>query len=132
MRARTSGVNLEEVRMRDLVKAVEQSQLRADLPKLDIGDFVKLHLRITEGQRERIQVFDGIIIALSGKGLSETVTVRRMSIGVGIERVIPVNSPTISKIEVVRKGVVRRAKLYYLRERSGKAARVKERLAIKK
>lgn len=118
--------------MKDLVKAVEQSQLRTDLPKLEIGDYVKVHLRITEGQRQRIQIFDGTVIALSGKGLSETVTVRRLSFGVGIERVLPIHSPSIAEIEVIRKGVVRRAKLYYLRNRSGKAARVKERLVNKK
>lgn len=118
--------------MRDLVKAVEQSQLRTDLPKLEIGDYVKLHLRITEGQRERVQIFEGTVIALSGKGLSETVTVRRLSFGIGVERVMPIHSPSIAKIELVHKGVVRRAKLYYLRNRSGKAARVRERLVTKK
>lgn len=116
----------------DLIKAVEQSQLRQDLPELEIGDYVKVSLRITEGSRERIQVFEGTLIARKGKGLSETITVRRVSYGVGVERVLPLNSPKIDKIEVVRKGVARRAKLYYLRDRVGKSARLKEKLVTKK
>ena len=110
----------------DLIKYVEQSQLRTDLPELEIGDLLKVHLKVTEGTRERIQIFEGTIIGKKHGGITETFTVRRLSYGVGVERTFPVNSPKIAKIEVVRKGKVRRAKLYYIRERVGKAAKVKE------
>lgn len=116
----------------DLVKAVEQSQLKNDYSNIQIGDYVKVHLLIKEGNRERIQVFEGTVIARKGQGLSETVTVRRLSYGVGVERVLPLHSPKIDHIDVVRKGKVRRAKLYYLRDRVGKAAKVKEKLVSKK
>lgn len=116
----------------DLVKAVEQSQLRTDLPEVEVGDYVKVALRITEGSRERIQVFEGTVIARKGQGLSETITVRRVSYGVGVERTLPINVPSIDSIEIVRKGVVRRAKLYYLRDRVGKSARVREKLNVKR
>ena len=112
----------------DILKSIENEQIRTDLPKLEIGDFIKVHAKIKEGTRERIQVFEGTVIALKGSGLKETFTVRRVSYGVGVERVFPVNSPRIDHIDVVRKGVVRRAKLYYLRDRVGKAAKVKEKL----
>jgi len=112
----------------DILKSIENEQIRTDLPKLEIGDFIKVHAKIKEGTRERIQVFEGTVIALKGAGLKETFTVRRVSYGVGVERVFPVNSPRIDHIDVVRKGVVRRAKLYYLRDRVGKAAKVKEKL----
>ena len=112
----------------DLVKAVEEAQLRNAYPEVDIGDFVKVHLKIKEGNRERVQVFEGTVIARKGGGLTETVTVRRLSYGVGVERILPVHSPKIERIEIVRKGRVRRAKLYYLRERLGKSAKVKEKL----
>lgn len=115
----------------NIIKAIEQEQIRTDLPKLEIGDYVKVHLKVKEGTRERIQVFEGTVIAIKGEGVRETFTVRRVSYGVGVERILPVNSPKIDKIEVVRKGKVRRAKLYYLRERVGKAAKVKERLNVK-
>lgn len=115
----------------DIIKALEQEQLKTNLPKLDIGDYVKVHLKVKEGNRERIQVFEGTIIAKKGEGLKETFTVRRISYGVGVERILPVHSPKIDKIETVRKGKVRRAKLYYLRDRVGKAAKVKEKLDIK-
>jgi len=114
--------------MMDIIKAIEQEQLRTDLPVVSIGDHVKVHLKIKEGNRERVQVFEGTVIAKKGSGLSETFTVRRVSYGVGVERILPVHSPNIEKIEIVRKGKVRRAKLYYLRERVGKAAKVKEKL----
>ncbi len=117
--------------MQDLVKAVEQAQLKTNVAALEIGDYVRVHLRVKEGNRERIQVFEGTVIAMKGKGLSETVTVRRVSYGVGVERVLPVHSPKIDHIDVVRKGVARRAKLYYLRKRTGKAARLRERLVRK-
>ncbi|NLC39912.1 MAG: 50S ribosomal protein L19 [Clostridiaceae bacterium] len=99
---------------------------------MEIGDRVHVHLRITEGARERIQIFEGTVIARKGSGLSETITVRRVSYGVGVERVFPLHSPKIAEIEVLRKGKVRRAKLYYLRGRVGKRTRVKERLVSKK
>ena len=112
----------------DIIKAIESEQLRTDLPFIEIGDYIKVHVKIKEGTRERIQVFEGTVIAKKGSSLRETFTVRRLSYGVGVERVFPVHSPKIEKIERVRKGKVRRAKLYYLRKRVGKAARVKERL----
>lgn len=111
----------------DLIKYVEQSQLRTDLPELEIGDLLRVHLKVTEGTRERIQVFEGYLIARDGGGLTETITVRRVSYGIGVERILPLHSPKIAKIEKVRSGKVRRAKLYYLRSRMGKAARIKER-----
>ncbi len=116
----------------DLVKAIEQEQLNKDVAKIDAGDYVRVHLKIKEGNRERIQVFEGTVIAKKGSGLSETFTVRRLASGVGVERIIPVHSPKIEKIETVRRGIVRRAKLYYLRKKIGKAAKVKERLKTRK
>ena len=113
----------------DLVKAVEEAQLRNAYPEVDIGDYVKVHLKIKEGNRERVQVFEGTVIARKGGGLTETLTVRRLSYGVGVERILPVHSPKIERIDIVRKGLVRRAKLYYLRKRIGKSAKVKEKLA---
>ena len=115
----------------NLVSVIENEQLRSDLPKVEIGDYVKVHLKIKEGNRERVQVFEGTIIAKKGAGLTETMTVRRLSYGVGVERILPVHSHKIDKIEIVRKGKIRRAKLYYLRDRVGKAAKVKEKLVSK-
>ncbi len=115
----------------DIIKALEQEQVRTDLPCLSIGDYVKVHLKVKEGTRERIQIFEGTVIAKKGAGLKETFTVRRVSYGVGVERILPVHSPKIAQIEVVRKGKIRRAKLYYLRERVGKASKVKEKLEAK-
>ena len=112
----------------DIIKTIEKEQLRTDLPKLEIGDFVKVSLKIIEGTRERIQVFEGTVIAIKGSSIKETFTVRKISNGVGVERILPVHSPKIDSIIVVRKGKVRRAKLYYLRDRIGKAAKVKEKL----
>ena len=112
----------------DILKSIESEQIRADIPNLEIGDYIKVHAKIIEGTRERIQVFEGTVIGKKGSGLKETFTVRRVSYGVGVERIFPVNSPRIDHIELVRKGVVRRAKLYYLRDRVGKAAKIKERL----
>ena len=111
----------------DYIRAIERQQLREDIPTLEIGDNVKVHYRITEGNRERIQVFQGDVIRLQGAGARETFTVRKVSFGVGVERTFPVHSPKIAKLEVVRHGQVRRAKLYYLRDRVGKAARLRER-----
>ena len=112
----------------DIIESLTSAQLRTDLPELCIGDTVKVHVLIKEGTRERIQVFEGTIIAKKHGGITETFTVRRISYGVGVERSFPVNSPKIAKIEVVRKGKVRRAKLYYIRQRVGKQAKVKERI----
>ena len=117
--------------MIDYIKLIEQEQMRTDLPEIAIGDYVRVHLKVKEGTRERIQVFEGTIIARKSGGIKEMITVRRLSYGVGVERVLPLHSPRISKIEIVRRGKIRRAKLYYLRDRVGKAARVKERLELR-
>ena len=110
----------------DYIRALERQQIREDVPTLRVGDNVKVHYRIKEGDRERIQVFQGDIIRLSGAGSRETFTVRKISFGIGVERTFPVHSPKIAKLEVVRHGDVCRAKLYYLRNRVGKAARIRE------
>ena len=110
----------------DILKDLVADQIKTDLPEIKIGSTVKVHVRIKEGEKERIQVFEGTVIAKNNSGIAETVTVRRISYGVGVERVFPVHSPMIAKIETVRKGKIRRAKLYYLRDRVGKAAKVKE------
>lgn len=110
----------------DIIKSIEAEQLRTDLTPFNIGDTVKLHVKIVEGTKERIQVFEGTVIKKQHGGIRETFTVRRLSYGVGVERTFPIHSPKLAKIEVVRKGKVRRAKLYYLRDRVGKAAKVKE------
>ena len=112
----------------DILKSITQDQLRSDLPELNIGDTVKLYVKVKEGAKERIQMFEGTIISKMHGGISETFTVRRVSYGVGVERTFPVNSPMIDRIEKVRSGKVRRAKLYYLRDRVGKAAKVKEKI----
>ena len=112
----------------DLCKALTDSQIKKELPRISVGDTVRVHVMIKEGNRERIQVFEGTIIAKKHGGIQETMTVRRVSYGVGVEKVFPIHSPHVSKVELVRKGKVRRAKLYYLRDRVGKAAKVKERL----
>ena len=112
----------------DLIKSLTESQIRTDLPQLNIGDTLKVYFKVIEGTRERIQMFEGTLIKKNGGGISESFTVRRVSYGVGVERTFPVNSPKIDKIEVSRKGKVRRAKLYYLRDRVGKSAKVKERI----
>ena len=111
----------------DVLKLVESEQLKKDLPSFNAGDTVKVHVRVIEGTRERIQVFEGAVLKRQGSGLRETFTVRRISYGVAVERTFPINSPKIDKIEVVRRGKVRRAKLYYLRDRIGKSAKIKER-----
>ncbi len=111
----------------DYIKAIERQQLRDDIPEVTVGDNVKIHYRIKEGDREREQVFQGDVIRMSGEGSRETLTVRKMSFGVGVERTFPVHSPKIAKLEIVRHGQVRRAKLYFLRERVGKSARLRER-----
>ncbi|MGI6449861.1 MAG: 50S ribosomal protein L19 [Desulfitobacteriia bacterium] len=111
----------------DYIRIIEEQQLKTDIPSFRPGDTVKVHVKIVEGSRERIQVFEGLVIRRKGDGLRETFTVRRVSNGVGVERTFPLHSPRIDKIEVVRKGIVRRAKLYYIRDRYGKAARIRER-----
>jgi large subunit ribosomal protein L19 len=113
--------------MSKVIETLEQRQLRSDLPQFKAGDTVRVHFRVIEGQRQRIQVFEGIVIRRQGAGVRETFTVRKQSFGVGVERTFPVHSPKIEKIDVAARGDVRRAKLYYLRERVGKRARVRER-----
>ncbi len=110
----------------DVLKVVETEQLKTDIPRFNAGDTVKVHVKVVEGTRERIQVFEGAILKRQGTGLRETFTVRRVSYGVAVERTFPLHSPKIEKIEVIRKGKVRRAKLYYLRDRIGKSAKIKE------
>lgn len=117
--------------MHDLIEMTEESSLREEPLEFEIGDTVNLHTRILEGDKERIQIFTGVVIARRGRGTRETFTVRRIVAGEGVERTFPVNSPKIARLEVVRHGVVRRAKLYYLRDRTGKATRLKERLVSK-
>ena len=112
----------------DLMQAFTQKHLKAEPPVVTVGDTVRVHLKVKEGNRERIQIFEGTVIAKKHGGIEETFTVRRVSYGVGVEKVFPLHSPIIEKIETVRKGKVRRAKLYYLRDRVGKSAKVKERI----
>ena len=112
--------------MVDAVKNLTAGMIKEDAPKIVIGTTVRVHVKIREGERERIQIFEGTVIAKNNSGIAETFTVRRVSYGVGVERVFPVHSPNVAKVEVVRNGKVRRAKLYYLRDRVGKAAKVKE------
>lgn len=112
----------------DLVKALSEQYVRKDIPELHVGDTVRVTVKVKEGSRERTQAFEGTLIAKNHGGISETITVRRISYNVGCEKVFPVNSPSIVSIETVRRGKVRRAKLYYLRDRVGKKAKVKERL----
>ena len=112
----------------DLIKELNKQQLAAEVSSPDVGDTVRVHVKIKEGSRERIQVFEGTVIAKKHGGIEETITVRRLSYGVGVEKVFPVHSPSIDHIEVVRSGKVRRAKLYYLRSRVGRSAKLKEKL----
>ncbi len=112
----------------DLIKELEAQQMKENAPKVNVGDTVRVHVKIKEGSRERIQVFEGIVIANKHGSVAETITVRRVAFGCGVEKVFPLHSPSIEKIEVVRSGFVRRAKLYYLRSRVGKAAKVREKL----
>ena len=110
----------------DFVKLIEQKEIKGNPPGFRVGDSVKVHVKVKEGEKDRIQVFQGMVIAMKGGGTGGTFTVRKISDGIGVERIFPVHSPIISKVDVVRHGRVRRAKLYYLRERKGKAARVEE------
>ena len=112
----------------DALKMIAADSIKENQPKFEIGDTVRVHVNIREGERERVQMFEGTVIAKRGSGVSETFTVRRVSYGVGVERVFPVNSPNVKGVVVVRNGKIRRAKLYYLRDRVGKAAKVKEQI----
>ncbi len=110
----------------DFVKLIEQRELKSQPPVFRVGDSVKVHVKVREGEKDRIQIFHGMVIAMKGGGTGSTFTVRKISDGIGVERIFPLHSPIIGKVEVVRRGRVRRAKLYYLRERRGKAARIEE------
>lgn len=121
MRERSSKMN-------PLIAEITNEQLRNDIPDFRAGDTVRVHARIVEGSRERIQLFEGVVISRKGQGVSEMYTVRKLSSGVGVERTFPVHSPRVAKIEVIRKGRVRRAKLFYLRKRIGKATRIREKM----
>jgi len=112
--------------MSNIIDAIEKEGMRTDLPEFNIGDTVKVFVKVKEGNRERLQGFEGVVISRKNGGVRETFTVRRVSFGVGIERTFPLHSPKIDHIDVIRRGDVRRAKLYYLRERSGKSAKIKE------
>lgn len=114
--------------MKDIIKQLEQEQMKQDLPSFGPGDTVVVQVKVTEGNRERLQAFEGVVIAKRNRGLNSAFTVRKISNGEGVERVFQTHSPTVASIEVKRRGAVRRAKLYYLRERSGKAARIREKL----
>ncbi len=109
-----------------IIDQIEKEQLRNDIAPFNVGDTVKVHVKVKEGDKERIQVYEGVVIAKKGSGIRESFTVRRISFGIGVERTFPTNSPRIDKVVVVRKGKVRRAKIYYIRDLSGKAAKVKE------
>jgi len=124
--SRTSLKTKEGMHMIEIIRAIEAEQIRTDLTQFNVGDTVKVHVKITEGTRQRVQIFEGTVIKRQNGGLRETFTVRRVASGVGVERTFPVNAPIIEKLEVVRKGKVRRAKLFYLRDRVGKSAKVKE------
>src|SRR5699024_8212724 len=114
-------------RMQKLIADITKDQLRTDHPEFRAGDTVKVHAKVVEGTRERIQIFEGVVIKRQNGGINETFTVRKLSYGVGVERTFPLHSPRVAEIEVTRRGIVRRAKLYYLRNLRGKAARIKER-----
>jgi len=110
----------------NVIDAIEKEQLKQDLPEFRSGDTVRVHVKVVEGTNERIQVFEGVVMRRTGSGINEMFTVRKVTQGVGVERTFPLHSPRVAKMEVVRRGKVRRARLYYLRERSGKAARIKD------
>lgn len=116
----------------NIIEVLEQEGMKQNLPNLKIGDYVKVNVKVKEGTRERIQAFEGTIIAMNGTAIRKVVTVRRLSYGIGVERVFPVHSPKVDSFEIIRRGKVRRAKLYYLRKRVGKAARVKEDIGASK
>ena len=114
--------------MNDIIREIENSQLKSDVTPFNVGDTVRVYAKVVEGSRERIQMFEGTVIAKRGSGVAETFTVRRVAYGVGVERVFPLHSPNVKDVQVVRYGKVRRSKLYYLRDRVGKAAKVKEKI----
>ena len=116
--------------MSHIIDQLEASLLRSDLPRIQPGDTVKVHVKVKEGEKERIQLFQGIVISIKGGGMRTSFTVRKVASGVGVERIFPLNSPTIDKLEVIRHGKVRRAKLYFLRDKLGKAGRLKERRVV--
>ena len=118
-------ISQEEAEM-DIIKAFTEEQLKKEIPEVKVGDTVRVHNRIVEGSKSRIQIYEGTVIAKRGGGISETFTVRRISYGVGVEKTFPIHSPNVEKVETIRRGKVRRAKLYYLRDRVGKAAKTKE------
>ncbi|MBN2628405.1 MAG: 50S ribosomal protein L19 [Spirochaetales bacterium] len=118
--------------MMDMIKAIEAEQIKDDRENFRIGDTVKVYFKIVEGKTERVQVYEGLVLALNNTGIARTVTVRKISYGVGVERIFPLHSPRIEKFEVVRPGKIRRAKLYYIRDRVGKRAKVKELIRSKK
>ncbi len=111
----------------NLIEAIEKEQLKKEVPNFRVGDIVRVHAKVVEGTNERIQIFEGVVLRRMGGGVNEMFTVRKVSQGVGVERTFPIHSPRVDKVEVVRHGRVRRARLYYLRQRSGRAARIKER-----
>tara|TARA_B100000029_G_scaffold191310_1_gene189135 strand:+ start:2849 stop:3193 length:345 start_codon:yes stop_codon:yes gene_type:complete len=110
----------------NLIKDIENDQIKKDLPEINSGDSVKVNVKVSEGNRERIQTFEGVVISINGVGLSKTITVRKLSFGVGVERIFPMHAPIVDSIDVIRKGKVRRSKLYYIRDRIGKSAKIKE------
>ena len=112
--------------MNEIIRSIEQKQLRTDLPKISIGDTVRVWVKVVEGSRERLQAFEGVVIAMRNGGVRETFTIRRVSYGIGVERTFPMHSPRVDHVEIIRSGKVRRAKLYYLRNLQGKAAKIKE------
>ena len=112
--------------MSEIIKSIENAQLRTDRPDFSVGDTLRVFVKVVEGNRERLQAFEGTVIAKRNGGIRETFTVRRMSYGIGVERTFPINSPRVDHVDMIRRGKVRRAKLYYLRERQGKAAKIKE------
>ncbi|HEY8499749.1 MAG TPA: 50S ribosomal protein L19 [Clostridia bacterium] len=116
----------------DIIRAIEKENMKENLPDLRIGDFVRVGVKVKEGSRERLQVFEGYIIGMHGRGVRRAIVVRRLSFGIGVERVFPIHSPKVDNIEIVRRGKVRRAKLYYLRDRVGKKAKIKEDINAKK
>ena len=119
-------VNTEVSQMESIIEQINKENLKAEVPSYNVGDTVRVYVKVIEGTKERLQAFEGIVIAKRHGGISETFTVRRLSFGIGVERTFPVHSPKIDRVEVVKKGKVRRAKLYYLRGRTGKAAKIKE------
>ena len=127
----TNAMEGEKIKMADIIRELEKEQLRTDLPKLEVGDLVRVYVKVVEGNNERLQAFEGTVIKIQGGSIRRSFTVRRISYGVGVERTFPYHSPRIGRIEVIRHGKVRRAKLFYLRDRVGKAAKVRERIVSK-